>query len=209
MSAVKRFLGGDVTAVDAVLAELGPRLRACLRARYKCTLADDGLDEIANVAIERAWRLRATFDLAKGKFEAWLWRIASNLAAEVARRRWQRQRRHESGADFDGLAEAAVCVDDLDELDDEAQCADACPFSSPLTRALNCVSDQQRYILLADADSANGLAPDAQLAEELHIAKASVRVYRHRARKRMREELDLLGFRAPAARRPTNTLCES
>lgn len=77
MSAVKRFLGGDVTAVDEVLVELGPRLRACLRVKYKCTLADDELEEIANVAVERGWRRRATFDLARGAFEAWLWRIAS------------------------------------------------------------------------------------------------------------------------------------
>ena len=62
----------------------------------------------------------------------------------------------------------------------------------PPEQSLALLPEKQRRIVLADAESRDGLVASHDLAKELGIPQSTVRVYRRRALERLRREIELL-----------------
>ena len=66
--------------------------------------------------------------------------------------------------------------------------------SEQLRELLALLPENQRRIVLADADSRDGVVASHDLAKELGIPPSTVRVYRRRALERLRREIQQRGF---------------
>jgi DNA-directed RNA polymerase specialized sigma24 family protein len=64
--------------------------------------------------------------------------------------------------------------------------------SDQLRELLALLPENQRRIVLADADSPDGSVSSGDLAKELGIPASTVRVYRRRALERLRREIERL-----------------
>lgn len=80
----RRFCAGDEEGVALVWTEYGRSFVRRLRKKYWWVLSRDRCEELALLAVERAWEHRAEFDRAKGCLEAWLWCITCRRAADLA-----------------------------------------------------------------------------------------------------------------------------
>ena len=148
-----------------------------LRRRVGLDVADDLVSE----TFTTAFRVRASYDLAHSDARPWLLGIATNLVrhqrrAEVRRLRAYERLETEAAA---GIDEALV-----------AARVDAAAERPRIARALARIPDGDRdaLLLLAWADLTY-----AEIAIALDIPIGTVRSRIHRARRRLRELLDLSG----------------
>lgn len=152
----------------------GDRLYAlALRVTRDADLASDAVQEAFTSALERRSEFRGA-----AKVSTWLHRIVYNKAIDLLRRRWRE----------------AVPIDD--ELGPDASVAP--PWSRPdeilsnveaeraLEAALATLTPVQRAAF--ELREVEGL-PTQEVAEILELPAATVRVYLHRARLRLRERL--------------------
>ena len=72
-----------------------------------------------------------------------------------------------------------------------------------LRELLALLPENQRRIVLADADSRDGVVASHDLAKELGIPPSTVRVYRRRALERLRREIEQRGLDSQRIRGPT------
>lgn len=83
---VRLALGGDEAALDAIIGRYSPRVFSLL---YRLTGSRDVAEDLMQETFLRMVRVFEDYAHA-GKFEAWLFRIAANLARDHARRRKRR-----------------------------------------------------------------------------------------------------------------------
>lgn len=172
-----RLGAGDESVLNELLRASRPALR-CYLLRRSRRLAND-IDDILVLALHRLWRHRDRFDASKGTVRAWFWRIAVNAARDRLRRL---RSRHETSVDparLNALTAEANAI------------APRRPPRLPasLTIHLEKIPENERRVLLEDAASPEGTAPNSLLAEQLGVAPSTVRAYRARARKRLRRLL--------------------
>ena len=192
-----RLRSGDESVLETILRTQGPAVRAVLRSKFFGSLTEPDFEDVLATALFRLWQSRDRFDATKSSLRVWFFRIAANVARDVFKHGWHKARRLEQVVEPVFLADI-VRTDDRSNEDD-ASLPELLLSSETLAELLAVLPDSQRRIVLADAASAEGVVPSQQLADELGIPSATVRVYRKRALERLRREIDERGLVAVAA----------
>jgi len=198
----RRLRASDELVLEDILRTHGPPVRAVLRRRTGGALSDSDCEDVLAIALFRVWQARERFDPLKASLRVWFFRIAENAARDLLKHGWQKAKLLERSVEPVALAEVARHR----EVDRSTDVADSEPrnghsyelaslgelsISSDILReVLLLLPDTQRRIVLADAQSREGLAPSDELSKELGIPVGTVRVYRKRALDRLRREID-------------------
>ena len=187
-----RLRSGDASVLETILRSHGPSVRAVLRSKFFGSLTEPDFEDVLATALFRLWQSRERFDATKSSLRVWFFRIATNVARDVFKHGWHKARRLEQVVEPVFLADS-LSTHDRSEDDDESQ-SEPVLSSSALAELLAVLPESQRRIVLADAASAEGVVPSQQLADELGIPPATVRVYRKRALERLRREISDRGL---------------
>ncbi len=188
-----RLRAGDEEVLELILRTHGPPILALLRQRFVGPLTATDFEDVLAAALFRMWQHRARFDPTLASLRVWLFRIAENIARDVLKLGWQKARQLELSTEPMQLAETTDHRrPDLDAADDPSS-AKRIP-SEQLRELLALLPENQRRIVLADADSRDGVVASHDLSKELGIPPSTVRVYRRRALERLRREIELRGF---------------
>jgi RNA polymerase sigma-70 factor (ECF subfamily) len=161
-------------AAPALFEEHYPRIY-----RYTLSLMHDPAeaDDAAQVTFVRAYRhLNSLRDWSA--LTAWLYRIATHICLD-------RMRQRARGAEI----EPEIDLDDLEEVDTPSlqQIVERNDMSACVQRYLDGLSDSYRaVILMHDLDGLTG----AQIATALGVSLATVKIRLHRARLRLRDQLE-------------------
>ncbi len=180
----RRLRAGDELVLTDILRTHGPPVRAVLKRRFGSTLDDSDWEDVLAVALFRVWQARDRFDPLKASLRVWFFRIAENAARDVLKVGWQKARLLEVGVEPIALAEVAA----FRHLDLPLP-TETLISSESLQAALALLPEAQRQIVMADAQSRDGIVPSEQLGAELGLPPGTVRVYRKRALDRLRREL--------------------
>jgi RNA polymerase sigma factor (sigma-70 family) len=166
---------GDPDGTDTFAAELAAVAGQAMRVATVVLGARDGADDVVQVAMERAWRSRASYDVGR-PFAPWFLRIVANTARNDRR---QRGRHSELRLRVAGRATDAGGTPE----DETLRSADR----QAVLAALNCLDVADRTVL--------ALRYVEQLGEEatavvLGCAVGTVKSRTARAKQRLRELLD-------------------
>lgn len=180
---------GNEEVLEVILRAHGPPILALLRQRFVGSLTAADFEDVLAAALFRMWQHRERFDAARASLRVWFFRIAENLARDVLKHGWHKARQLEQSTEPMQLAEAVDHRRSHRDLEDERSFASGIP-SDQLRELLAQLPENQRRIVLADADSRDGIVASHELATELGIPASTVRVYRRRALERLRREIE-------------------
>lgn len=183
---------GDEAVLEAILRIHGPPILALLKQRFVGRLSGNDLDDVLASALFRVWQHRNRYDSTLASLRVWFFRIAENLARDVLKHGWHKARQLELSVEPTVLAmllDQRPTTGSDDEQSELAMPQLRIPVEQ-LREVLALLPDNQRRIVLADADSPDGLVASQSLADELGITPATVRVYRRRALERLRREIE-------------------
>lgn len=184
---------GDEAVLEVILRTHGPPILALLKQRYSGRLVPTDYEDVLAAALYRVWQHRTRFDPALASLRVWFFRIAENIARDVLKHGWHKARQLETSIETARLETAFDRHSMSHEIDDDSEDVSRSTLRIPIEelRALLArLPDQQRRIVLADADSPDGLVSSQSLAKELSIPASTVRVYRRRALERLRHEIE-------------------
>ncbi len=185
---VQRARRRDPDAIEALFELYHRRVYGLL---YRLTGSRDSAEDLLQETFLRLVRHIASYDHA-GRFEAWLFRIAANLARDHARRHRRRGPTASLDAESDGVGPldrlACECSDPADGLV-------AAEARQALGQALEALSPQDREILMLRH---YGELSFQEIAELLGIPLGTALARAHRALKRLRQQFE----QCDAAERP-------
>lgn len=187
-----RLRAGEEAVLEVILRTHGPPILALLKQRFAGRLTATDFEDVLAAALFRMWQHRARFDPALASLRVWFFRIAENLARDVLKHGWHKARQLETSTAPQLLAEA---VDrrpngESNSAADDGELPTLRVPSELLRELLALLPENQRRIVLADADSRDGVVASHDLASELGIPPGTVRVYRRRALERLRREIE-------------------
>ncbi|MBC7819582.1 MAG: sigma-70 family RNA polymerase sigma factor [Planctomycetaceae bacterium] len=188
-----RLRAGDEDVLEVILRTHGPPILALLRQRFVGPLTATDFEDVLAAALFRIWQHRARFDPSQASLRVWFFRIAENLARDVLKHGWHKARQLELSTEPLLLAEAIDRRRPNGESDMDAGDGELPTLRVPLEllrELLASLPENQRRIVLADADSRDGVVASHDLASELGIPPSTVRVYRRRALERLRREIE-------------------
>ena len=203
---------GEEDVLACILREFGPQIRAVLSRKYRGLLSLSDFEDVLAIALFRLWIYRQQFDPEKGSLNVWFFRITTNVTRDVLRHGWQRARQLEVGFEPSELSqvvdrrghEPPDHRDEGERFEDGFEAAeqethsgfdpDTLGMHPDLREMLELLPASQRRIVLADAQSPDGQISSSQLGEEMGLPAATVRVYRRRAIKRLKTEMDRRGW---------------
>lgn len=180
---IRRLRDGNETLLSDALSA-SPRLQHRLGRRFSHRLQASDIEDVLNRALHRLWRTRFNFDRRRGTVEAWLFQIACSEAHNLFRTRRRSvldRARSLDPALLDGIPDG--------RKEPPPVSSDPACFQEPVREALERLPAIQRRILLADCASPDGKVESRALARELNVTPSTVRVYRRRALRAMREFL--------------------
>lgn len=184
---------GDEDVLETILRTHGPPILALLKQRFVGPLTATDFEDVLAAALFRMWQHRVRFDPALASLRVWFFRIAENIARDVLKHGWHKARQLELSIEPTLLAQVIdrhrVGGDSGVELDGGPPSTLRVP-PEQLRELLALLPENQRYIVLADANSPEGLVASQNLAKELGIPPSTVRVYRRRALERLRREIE-------------------
>lgn len=184
-----RLRSGDDGVLEAILRTHGPAILALLKQRFVGPLTANDFEDVLATALFRIWQNRAKFDPKLASLRVWFFRIAENIARDVLRHGWLKARQLETSVEPSLLA---MTVDPR-WINGDTDAVPATTLRIPaeqLRELLALLPENQRRIVLADADSPDGVVASQSLANELGIPPSTVRVYRRRALERLRREIE-------------------
>lgn len=186
-----RLRAGDEAVLEGILQTHGPPILALLKQRFAGRLTATDFEDVLAVALFRIWQNRSRFDSELASLRVWFFRIAENIARDVLKGGWQKARQLEQSVEPNHLAMAVDrrAAHNGSEPDHEPS-PDLRVAPDELRELLAMLPASQRYIILADANSPDGSVASQDLADELGIPAATVRVYRRRALERLRQEIE-------------------
>ena len=192
-----RLIAGDEGVLEVILRTHGPPILALLRQRFVGPLTATDFEDVLAAALFRIWQYRERFDPALASLRVWFFRIAANIARDVLKHGWHKARQLELSVEPMQLAEVMDRRQSQRESgngeDHDSAITQRIP-SEQLRELLALLPENQRRIVLADADSRDGLVASHDLAQELGIPQSTVRVYRRRALERLRREIEQRGL---------------
>lgn len=187
-----RLRAGEEAVLEVILRTHGPPILTLLKQRFVGPLTSTDFEDVLAAALFRMWQHRARFDPKLASLRVWFFRIAENLARDVLKHGWHKARQLEMSTEPRLLAEA-IDRRPNGESDSAAGDGELPTLRVPLEllrELLALLPENQRRIVLADADSRDGVVASHDLASELGIPPATVRVYRRRALERLRREIE-------------------
>ena len=170
-SLVEAARGGDEEAFGALVRRHMPGLH---RLAARMLGDEEEAWDVVQMALVRAWQKLDRYD-PRWRFSTWLYRIATNLAIDVARARTSRERAHEAG----GLRVVASQETPAARLEAE----EVERVLRKLARQLG--PKQRAAFVLREVEGVE----TAEVAEILGCSVATVRNHVFHARRVLREEL--------------------
>ncbi len=192
-----RLRAGDEDVLEVILRTHGPPILTLLSQRFIGPLTATDFEDILAAALFRIWQHRARFDPTLASLRVWFFRIAENMARDVLKHGWHKARQLELSTEPTRLAEVIDRRPPEGESDTGSEDGDSPTLRVPpeqLRELLALLPENQRRIVLADADSRDGVVASHDLAHELGIPPSTVRVYRRRALERLRREIEQRGL---------------
>ncbi|MEK6260893.1 MAG: sigma-70 family RNA polymerase sigma factor [Planctomycetota bacterium] len=190
-----RLRAGDEDVLEVILRTHGPPILTLLGQRFVGPLTATDFEDVLAAALFRIWQHRARFDSTRSSLRVWFFRIAENIARDVLRHGWHKARQLEMSTEPMRLAEVVDRRRPNGEsgvgVDDGHSPTLRVP-PAQLRELLALLPENQRRIVLADAESRDGVVASHDLAKELGIPQSTVRVYRRRALERLRREIEQL-----------------
>ena len=191
------LLEDDESALEDILRLYGPDVTKLLHAKYtlrRGALTLEDIEDVVIIALNRLWEARASYDDKKQSLRAWFYCIADNAAKDVKKLGWDKARKLEWRPGKDWLEQSLKCAApepvDTQEAEESQEMRD-------LRMVVNNLPDVQRRIILADSVAREDVAASADLAADLGIPVAYVKVYRQRAMATIRKEMRRLGHQIP------------
>jgi RNA polymerase sigma factor (sigma-70 family) len=184
---ISRFMAGDQSVLEDLLRVVVPAVRGGLRREFAGQLDYHELQDVVIVGVRKLWKARLSYDPARASLETLLYRIAHNEAVDMLRRRRLRPVPIGDRVVYGDVSPSAA------RNGDDASDAPRSKLMSDLDTCLKLLSEPERKILLADANSHDDVANSRTLARELGMSVSGVRVKRKRALAKLRELLDSLG----------------
>ncbi|HVC92226.1 MAG TPA: sigma-70 family RNA polymerase sigma factor [Pirellulales bacterium] len=185
-----RWLEHDETLLPDLLRRFSAGFVERLRLKYHGLLSREDGEEIVLDALAHAWKSWAEFDGAKGTLGAWLWGIARNQAATVARAAWFRQRGHEIGAAPDELESLAVAP--LGAPANDVGTTVGGEIMCVVAQAMSVLCEHAQAVIWADACARDEVVPSRELGRDLGIRPSTVRWHRARGIVHLRAEVERL-----------------
>ena len=144
----------------------------------------DGADDVTQDAFVAAWRALPYFR-SDCRFSTWLYRLTTNAAIDYLRR----EKRHRAAGDIAEL-ELPDDAPTMQELSERAE------TQSRVRRALSCLSDEHRQVLLLRYMQELDYG---EIAAALEVSEGTVKSRINRAKARLRELLSDTGNLSAAA----------
>jgi len=194
-----RLLQGDESVLEDILRAFGPPINRFLIRKYAGFLNNADAEDILSRALFNLWEVREDYDESKGSIRGLLFKIADNFAKDMLKSGWRKAKNLEVNIDSYVLRGGA----DIAESYTGERCADVCLSEGDkkrlddLKQIISNLPEVQRNIITADAHARDGKADSEYLGEKLEIPSGTVRVYRNRALRKIKEELRRLGHRLP------------
>lgn len=184
---------GNEAVLEGILRIHGPPILALLKQRFGGRLTATDFEDVLAVALFRIWQNRLRFDSRLASLRVWFFRIAENTARDVLKHGWHKARQLEQ------IVEPTLLATAIDHRSEDQANSDSDRDASltlripldELRELLAMLPASQRYIIMADANSPEGIVASGELANELGIPQGTVRVYRRRALERLRREIEL------------------
>jgi len=170
-----RLRAGEEAVLEVILRTHGPPVLTLLRQKFVGRLTAMDFEDVLAAALFRivlkhGWQKARQLELSTEPM--WLAEVIDWRQSDV-----ETNGDSNHGADREHLPTLRVPPEQLREL-------------------LALLPEKQRRIVLADAESRDGLVASHDLAKELGIPQSTVRVYRRRALERLRREIELLDVAA-------------
>ncbi len=187
-----RLRAGEEAVLEVILRTHGPPILALLRRRFVGRLTATDFEDVLAAALFRMWQHRTRFDPALASLRVWFFRIAENLVRDILKHGWHKARQLEMSTEPRLLAEV---IDrrpngESDHVVGDGELPTLRVPPELLRELLALLPENQRRIVLADANSRDGVVASHDLASELGIPASTVRVYRRRALERLRREIE-------------------
>ena len=198
-----RLMDDDESALEDVLRLYGPSIAAALRLKYEVFNYED-VEDVLSIAVERLWAARHRYDDRRSKLRTYFWKIADNAACDVFKFGWHRAKVME--VDYGDQNDLDALPDQSDPPNGTSACSESKDNrrSSKTEKRLKDLRgivdelpEKQRHIIRADAYAKDDVADAGKLADELGIARTSVRVYRQRAMETLRQKIRQRGHEVP------------
>lgn len=192
-----KVLESDESALTDMLCHYAPKIENALASKYRNILNNADIEDVISIAVMKFWNMRETYDDQKGSIRAFFYRIADNTAKDILKYGWHKAKRMEQVAEKDFIEQSLIIQNHLNQPASNDDNPTESKKLEALKKVLATLSEIQRNILLADA-MADGTADSAELGERFggHPA-ATIRQYRMRAGKALRDGMKKLGFEIP------------
>ncbi len=191
------LLEDDEGRLEDILRLYGPDVSKLLHAKYTLrlrVLTYEDIEDVVIVALHRLWDARASYDDRRATLRAWFYCIADNVAKDVKKLGWDKARKLEWRPGKEWLEQSPKCVaPEPAEAEEEEESRGM----RDLRTVVNNLPDVQRRIILADSVAREDVAPSADVAADLGIPVAYVKVYRQRGMATIRREMRKLGHNIP------------
>lgn len=192
------LLDDDEGALEEILRLYGPDITKILHKKFTLhlgVLTCEDIEDVVIIALRRLWDARASYDDNQQSLRVWFYCIAENVAKDVKKLGWHKASKLERHPGKDWLEDHPKCavpepVEAEKEKEESKEMRD-------LRAVVDKLPDVQRRIVLADSVSRDDVASSADLAADLGIPVAYVKVYRQRAMATIRREMRKLGHNIP------------
>lgn len=195
---VFRLSENDDTVLADVLKHFGGSIRGLLVAKYDDFNEQDAEDAMS-IAINKLWENRHQYDESKGALRTYLFKIADNTVKDVFKSGWAKART--TPLDLVDESHFACVEEPVPENEKRRSRKDREKKErqelNDLRSVIDDLPERQRRIVMSDVYAKDRVTDSAWLADELGIAKASVRVYRLRAWKTIRAKMKQQGYDLP------------
>jgi RNA polymerase sigma factor (sigma-70 family) len=191
------LLENDESALEDILRLYGPDVSKLLNAKYTLrlrVLTHEDIEDVVIVALHRLWEARASYDDGQATLRAWFYCIADNFAKDVNKLGLNKARMLEWRPGKEWLEQSPKCATrETTEAEGEQESQE----KRDLRTVVNNLPDVQRRIILADSLDRDEVAASADVAADLGIPVAYVKVYRQRGMATIRKEMRKLGHNIP------------
>jgi RNA polymerase sigma factor (sigma-70 family) len=191
------LLEDDESALEGILRLYGPDVSKLLHAKYTLrlrVLTYEDIEDVVIIALHRLWDARANYDDGEGTLRAWFCCIADNVAKDVKKLGWDKARKLEWRPGKEWLEQSPKCAaPEPAETEEEEESQEM----RDLRTVVNNLPDVQRRIILADSIAREEVATSADVAADLGIPVAYVKVYRQRGMATIRRDMRKLGHNIP------------
>jgi len=195
-----RLLDDDRTVLGEILAHFGGGIMGFLVAKYQDFNHQDA-EDVLSIAIGKLWDSRQQYDESKGTLRTYLFRIADNTAKDVFKAGWAKAKQlpldFGDENDIDLVPEPPPASETRRQRKDREKREKK--ELEELESVIASLPEKQRRIIGSDAFAKDRVSDSVKLADELGIPVGTVRVYRHRAWKTIRQTMKKLGYELPPA----------